>query len=140
MLGSLAVIVAACAAYIWAASLPVLITIRIIHGLTYALASTAVMAAAQTAIPASRRAEGTGYISLGTTLATAIGPALGLAFIGSVGYSVLFATALGLSIVGLVLALVLPQHNGPTTAATKAEATEDSSTSCLLYTSDAADE
>lgn len=129
MLGSLAVIVAACAAYIWAASLPVLIAIRIIHGLTYALASTAVMAAAQTAIPASRRAEGTGYISLGTTLATAIGPALGLALIGSVGYSVLFATALGLSVVGLVLALVLPQHNGPTTAATKAEATEDSSAS-----------
>ena len=62
MLGSLAVIVAACAAYMWAASLPVLIAIRIIHGLTYAFASTAVMAAAQTAIPASRRAEGTGYI------------------------------------------------------------------------------
>ncbi|MCT1548714.1 MFS transporter [Corynebacterium amycolatum] len=129
MLGSLTVIVAACAAYIWAASLPILITIRIIHGLTYAFASTAVMAAAQTAIPASRRAEGTGYISLGTTLATAIGPALGLALIGSVGYSVLFATALGLSVIGLVLALVLPQHTEPTTVADKAEATEDSSAS-----------
>lgn len=126
MLGSLAVIVAACAAYIWAASLPVLITIRIIHGLTYAFASTAVMAAAQTAIPASRRAEGTGYISLGTTLATAIGPALGLALIGSVGYSTLFATALGLSIVGLLLALALP-HPAKATA-TIGEATESEAT------------
>ncbi|WP_297454852.1 MFS transporter [uncultured Corynebacterium sp.] len=122
MLGSLAVIVAACAAYIWAASLPILITIRIIHGLTYAFASTAVMAAAQTAIPASRRAEGTGYISLGTTLATAIGPALGLALIGSVGYSILFATALGLSVVGLLLALALP-HPAKATDTT-AEATD----------------
>lgn len=121
MLGSLAVIVAACAAYIWASSLPVLIAIRIIHGLTYAFASTAVMAAAQTAIPASRRAEGTGYISLGTTLATAIGPALGLALIGSVGYSILFITALGLSIVGLVLALALPH---PTKATEATEATD----------------
>lgn len=143
MLGSLAVIVAACAAYIWAASLSVLIAIRIIHGLTYAFASTAVMAAAQTAIPASRRAEGTGYISLGTTLATAIGPALGLALIGSVGYTFLFATALALSIVGLLLALALPHPAKATEAAkataatteatksehTKSKATEKTSTS-----------
>lgn len=129
MLGSLAVIVAACAAYMWSASLPMLIAVRVIHGLTYAFASTAVMATAQKAIPSSRRAEGTGYISLGTTLATAIGPALGLTLIGSVGYGVLFGTSLGLSIVGLVLALVLPQSTKPVQEELAGKAPEDSSSS-----------
>lgn len=129
MLGSLAVIAAACAAYMWSASLPMLIAVRVIHGLTYAFASTAVMATAQKAIPSSRRAEGTGYISLGTTLATAIGPALGLALIGSVGYGILFGTSLGLSIVGLVLALVLPQSTKPVQEELEEKATEDSSSS-----------
>nr|WP_120491819.1 MFS transporter [Corynebacterium lactis] len=108
MLSSLVIIVATCAAYLWSTTLPVLIAVRLVHGLAYALASTAVMAAAQTAIPSTRRAEGTGYISLGTTLATAIGPALGLAIIGSFGYGPLFSTSLGLAIVGLILALIMP--------------------------------
>ncbi|MCG7447486.1 hypothetical protein MHK11_04215 [Corynebacterium aurimucosum] len=45
----------------------------------YAVASTAIMAVAQSVIPDERRAEGTGYFALGTTLATARGPAAGLA-------------------------------------------------------------
>lgn len=108
MLGPLAVTVTACVTYMWVASLPTLVVIRIIYSLTYALVFTAVTAAARTATPASRRAEGTGYISLGTILVIMIDPAPGLTLIGSAGYSVFFVTASGLSIVGLMLALSLP--------------------------------
>ena len=78
LLIALVVVAVACALYIPAGSLPVLIAVRMVHGFGYAFASTAVMTIAQSVIPDSRRGEGTGYFALGTTLATAIGPALGL--------------------------------------------------------------
>lgn len=74
LLVSLAVVAVACVAYFPAHSLAFLIVVRLIHGLGYAVASTAVMAVAQSVIPDHRRAEGTGYFALGTTLATVIGP------------------------------------------------------------------
>ena len=70
LLVSLIVVVIACGLYLPAASLPLLILVRMLHGVGYAFASTATMALAQSAIPADRRAEGTGYYALGSTLAT----------------------------------------------------------------------
>ena len=78
-----------------------------VHGAGYALTSTALMAVAQSVIPHERRAEGTGYFALGTTLATAFGPAIGLFLANNIGYTTLFAVALGANIVSLILALVL---------------------------------
>lgn len=46
--------------------------------MAFAVASTAAMALAQSLIPASRRAEGTGYFTLSLTIATAIGPFVAL--------------------------------------------------------------
>lgn len=94
--------------YLPAASLPLLILVRMLHGVGYAFASTATMALAQSAIPADRRAEGTGYYALGSTLATAIGPAIGLMIVNDFSYGVLFWTSLGTAILGLLLGLVLP--------------------------------
>ncbi|MGW5853207.1 MFS transporter [Micrococcus sp. 2A] len=110
LLVALAVVVVSCALYLPASSLPALIVVRMLHGAAYAFASTAVMAAAQSAIPASRRAEGTGILALGTTLATAIGPALGLFLVGSAGYGWLFWTTLGVTAASLLLALALGEH------------------------------
>ena len=94
-------------AYFFAQNVAVLIIVRFLHGTGYALTSTALMAVAQSVIPHERRAEGTGYFALGTTLATAFGPALGLFLANNIGYNTLFAVALGANVVSLVLALVL---------------------------------
>ncbi|MGJ4074331.1 MFS transporter [Corynebacterium macclintockiae] len=111
---ALVLIIVTCAFYIPAHSLGLLITVRIIHGIGYAFASTAVMAVAQSVIPSSRRAEGTGYFALGTTLATAIGPALGLWLVGSVGYTTMFQVVIGMSIVAFLLSLLVrsPEAHG----------------------------
>ncbi|WP_298036963.1 MFS transporter [uncultured Microbacterium sp.] len=93
--------------YLTAASLPLLIIVRLVHGFAYAFMSTAVMALVQSAIPASRRAEGTGYFALGSTLAAAVGPALALFMVGSFSYELLFQVALGSSMISLVLGLFL---------------------------------
>lgn len=107
LLVSLIVVVIACGLYLPAASLPLLILVRMLHGVGYAFASTATMALAQSAIPADRRAEGTGYYALGSTLATAIGPAIGLMIVNDFSYGVLFWTSLGTAILGLLLGLAL---------------------------------
>lgn len=124
MLAALAVTILACALYLPTASLPLLIAVRILHGFAYAFASTAVMAIVQSVIPAARRAEGTGFFALGTTLATAVGPALGLFLVGSFGYGTLLAAALGASTAGLVLALFLRRPAEGTPARTDEEAEE----------------
>ena len=93
--------------YLWVDSLVLLIAVRIVHGCAYAFASTALMAIAQTAIPSRRRAEGTGYFALTSTLATAVGPALGLALVGAFTYEILFIASLALAILALVLSIFL---------------------------------
>ena len=104
---SLIAVAIAMALYFPAQSLPLLFAVRIVHGLGYAIASTAVMAVAQSVIPDHRRAEGTGYFALGTTLATAFGPAAGLAIVHNDGYNAVFVVALTLTVVALALGLVV---------------------------------
>lgn len=107
---ALAVVVVACGLYLPAGSLPLLIAVRMLHGIGYAFASTATMALAQSVIPPERRAEGTGYYALGSTLATAIGPAIGLMIVGDFSYDVLFWTSLGIAVLGLLLGLLLHRY------------------------------
>ena len=95
------------ALYLPVDSLPLLIGVRIVHGAAYAFVSTALMAIAQTVIPSRRRAEGTGYFALTSTLATAVGPALGLALVGSFTYEILFIASLAIAVVALALSLFL---------------------------------
>ncbi|BAU95855.1 major facilitator superfamily permease [Corynebacterium suranareeae] len=98
--------------YIPAASLSTLIVVRLIHGFSYSLASTAVMALVQSVIPPSRRAEGTGYFALGSTLATAFGPAVALFVIDEFSYNTLFWITTATSVFGLVLTFCIrkPEH------------------------------
>lgn len=112
MLCGVIVAIVSCVAYIPTHSLGLLIVVRVIHGIGYAVVSTATMALAQSVIPSKRRAEGTGYFALGSTLATAVGPALGLWIVGSFSYSTLFVSAVATSIVGGVLSLVVMRSGG----------------------------
>lgn len=116
LLASLVVVTLACLAYLPTASLGALVALRMVHGAAYALASTAVMTLVQSVIPPSRRAEGTGYFALGTTLATALGPALGLLIVDAAGYPGMFWATAAVAALGLVFGLVLRIPDTPAAA------------------------
>ena len=64
--------------YFAVSGLGFLIAIRLLHGAAFGLTSTATGTIAAEIIPNERRGEGTGYYALSMTLATAIGPFLGM--------------------------------------------------------------
>lgn len=68
----------ATALYFGAENLILLFIIRIIHGVGFGIATTSAMTIAAGIIPSSRRGEGMSYFNLSITLASAIGPSLGI--------------------------------------------------------------
>ncbi|MFX0595025.1 MFS transporter [Melissospora conviva] len=88
-------------------SVALLLVVRAIHGAAFAIGSTAVMTLAQSIIPRSRRAEGTGYFTLSMTLATAIGPSLALMLVHGPGYIWLFTATATAAVLAMAAALFL---------------------------------
>ena len=68
----------ACNLFPFLVALPIL---RIIQGIAYSLASTALAVAITDVVPKQRLGEGIGYFGLGNSLAQAVGPACALALI-----------------------------------------------------------
>jgi len=85
-------------------SLAILYLIRFLHGVAFGLVSNALMTIAVSALPARRRGEGTGYLTLSTAAASAIGPSLALALI-SRSYDWLFAACAAVSFLAAVTIL-----------------------------------
>lgn len=65
-------------AYFLADSLLIFNTIRFLHGIGFAFASTATSTAVANIIPKERRGEGIGYYGLSISIAAAIGPFIGM--------------------------------------------------------------
>jgi len=74
------------------------IILRMLSGLLFSGSITASTTNACDAIPQSRFGEGIGFLGLGNTLATALGPALGLAIIADLGYPHLFASSMAVAL------------------------------------------
>ncbi|MBS3966218.1 MAG: MFS transporter [Truepera sp.] len=90
--------------YGWAGGVIALLWLRILHGMAWAIATTAILTAITDIIPPPRRGEGIGWFSASITLAMAIGPVLGLWVTQNLpGQLFLFAT--GLCAVALLLTL-----------------------------------
>lgn len=104
---SMAASVLACVAYIYSDTMPALITVRIVHGITFGAGNTAIMTAIQSVIPSHRRGEGTGYFGTATTISTALGPYLGVILPQEFEFWVLFAASALVSVSALVLALLI---------------------------------
>ncbi|WP_337588962.1 MFS transporter [Gorillibacterium massiliense] len=68
----------ACIGYFGAKGILLFLAVRLVHGICYAVASTAISTAASAIIPDSRQGEGIGYYSMFMSIAMAVGPALGL--------------------------------------------------------------
>ena len=86
------------------------IAIRLCHGLFYGVASTTVTSMASAQMPEERHGEGMGYFMLSVTLASAVGPLVGIALMGSANYTALLWLAAGLAAAGFAATLAC----GPT--------------------------
>lgn len=82
-----------------------LIGIRLLHGIGVGLATTASGTIVSQVIPVSRKGEGISYFSLSVVLSTAIGPLVGIALIGSAGFTSIFVFSLIMGILSLLIAL-----------------------------------
>lgn len=87
--------------------LAVLFLVRLLHGLSYGLASTAVSTVVTGTVPAARHGEGIGYFMLSVTLGAAIGPYLGMSLLRHGGWPRVFAVCVATAALCLLGALLL---------------------------------
>ncbi|MGE7762577.1 MFS transporter [Peribacillus sp. NPDC097895] len=80
---------------------------RLIHGMAMGMASTATGTIVAQIIPTTRKGEGIGYYSMSATLATAIGPFIGLYMAQHTSFQVIFSFCLALGIISLITAFFL---------------------------------
>ncbi|MED4688243.1 MFS transporter [Peribacillus frigoritolerans] len=80
---------------------------RLIHGMAMGMASTATGTIVAQIIPATRKGEGIGYYSMSATLATAIGPFIGLFMAQHTSFQVIFSFCLALGVISLITAFFL---------------------------------
>ncbi len=88
--------------YTLATSVPRLLSLRVLHGLGFGIATTLYATIVADILPASRRGEGMGYFGLGTTLAMAVAPGLGVWIVDNISFQTLFIVATVSQIVALV--------------------------------------
>lgn len=67
-----------------------LFIVRFLHGIGFGIASTATSTIVSSIIPDVRRGEGTGYYAMSTTLASAIGPFLGMLLVQYASFNAIF--------------------------------------------------
>lgn len=84
-------------------TLALFILLRVLHGFSFGMLTTAGNTLVIDVMPSSRRGEGLGYYGVTNNLAMAFGPMVGLFVISSGSYTLLFMTSLVTGIVGLVL-------------------------------------
>lgn len=105
---ALVVMLACCLAY-YAGDmcLPLILVIRVAHGMAFGVANTTMPALAAKIIPAEVMGEGMGWFMLSNSLGVGIGPLFGLVMSGQFDYSVLYWTcALLISVVALPASII----------------------------------
>lgn len=88
-------------------SLLLFILLRVVHGFSFGMLTTAGNTLVIDIMPSSRRGEGLGYYGVTNNLAMAFGPMVGLFVISSGNYTLLFLTSLVTGLLGLVLGFTL---------------------------------
>ena len=88
-------------------TLALFILLRIFHGFSFGMLTTAGNTLVIDVMPSSRRGEGLGYYGVTNNLAMAFGPMAGLFVISSGNYTLLFLTSLITGAIGLMLASIV---------------------------------
>lgn len=88
--------------YLFVTSIGFLMVIRFLHGIAFGISTTILVTVSMARLPDDKRGEGTGYFSLSTAAATAIGPFLALYITNNFSYNTMFAYCITFSILALV--------------------------------------
>ena len=101
--------------YLYAASKSVemMAAVRFVHGISFSFSTVALLAFNTMFIPKDRIGEGIGWSVVTTTLATAMGPNLGLWLVDHFGYKACFAAAAIGTIIPNLCFLVVPNRQEP---------------------------
>ncbi|MEH7117282.1 MFS transporter [Neobacillus vireti] len=91
--------------YLISSNIGIMLTTRLLHGIAAGIVGTATGTVAAQIIPASRKAEGIGYFSMSTTLATAIGPFIGLYMTQHTTFQMIFIFSVVLGIISFITSL-----------------------------------
>jgi MFS family permease len=110
--------------YDWIGGIIVLMGLRILHGMSWAVSSTAMQTAITDMIPPARRGEGLGWLGLAMTLAMASGPLFGVWVTQNLSYHALFLFAVGLSAAALLLTFGVKMPFRPQSGAGRIEVVE----------------
>lgn len=84
--------------YVGAASLSLLLAVRILHGAVFATGTTTVATLAVLVLPQQRKGEGIGYFALFSNIAIVLGPLFSLALITQYPFTAVFAGGVGLAL------------------------------------------
>lgn len=103
----LAIFIIAVLSYSWLSTVSLILLFRLIHGFGWGASSTAASTIATDNIPKERFGEGIGYFSLSSSLAMAVGPAVGLYITANHSFSILFFIATLLPILSFLLSFTL---------------------------------
>jgi predicted MFS family arabinose efflux permease len=91
--------------YLISSTIGIMLTTRLLHGIAAGIVGTATGTIAAQIIPASRKAEGIGYFSMSTTLATAVGPFIGLFMTQHTTFQMIFIFSVVLGIISFITSL-----------------------------------
>lgn len=94
-------------------AIPLLLGLRVLHGVGWASFGTATNALVADLAPRSRRGEAMGYYGMFSNLAMAIGPALGVMLMRGYSFTVLFLASAGLALVAVLLSLGIREPASP---------------------------
>lgn len=90
--------------YDWMTTIVLLVALRIVYGVSWAISTTSVGASVADIIPAKRRGEGMGWYGLAMTVGMAVGPIVGLWVIEQHSFHMLFVLSTILALAALALA------------------------------------
>ena len=97
------------ALYFAAVNLPLLIVVRLLHGIVFGVASTATGTIVAQIIPGSRRGEGIGFYSMGAILSVATGPFVGMLLIHGTDFKMIFTLTSVLAFGSFILSFLVDE-------------------------------
>lgn len=102
--GGVAALIVISILYLITPVLSLVVVLRLVSGFVFSGVSTASNTNACDIIPQSRFGEGIGFLGLGNTLATALGPALGLLIMARLGFPILYGISICLVLLAVLVA------------------------------------
>ncbi|MBI4217062.1 MAG: MFS transporter [Chloroflexi bacterium] len=93
-------------------SIPILLALRLFHGVGIACFTTTTTALIADISPVRRRGEAMGYFGMFSNLAMAIAPALGIVILTATNFVILFVASAGLALLALILAFFIREPRG----------------------------